>query len=265
MNDTLEHNRRSWTEESRQGDSSWCQPVTNDVIARARQGEWDVILTPMIPVPRSWFGDILGKNVLCLASGGGQQAPVLAAAGAIVTSIDLSDEQLAKDEMVALREGLDIKLVRGDMADLSCIEDGCFDLVFHPISNVFATDVRMVWRECARILRLSGRLLSGFMNPDYYLFDHNAIESGGSLLVSNRLPYSDIDDLDSNKLEEKRSRGDAFEFSHSLDEQIGGQIEAGFVIGGFYEDRWSDEATQLNPYMPTSMATLAIKENAGAA
>ena len=261
MEDIPDHNRKAWNEESRGGESRWCQPVDEQTIANARLGDWQVILTPTITVPRKWFGRVRGKRLLCLASGGGQQAPVLAAAGATVTSFDNSDEQLAQDRLVAMRESLDIELVRGDMADLSCFEDGAFDLIFHPVSNVFAQDVRSVWQESYRVLAASGRLLSGFMNPDFYLFDHDAIEAGEPLVVRNKLPYSDIDDLSPDRLNERREQRLPLEFSHSLDEQIGGQIDAGFMIAGFYEDRWSDEATSLNSYLPTSMATLAIKPN----
>ena len=77
----------------------------SSAVARAKIGEWEIILTPKLPVPREWFGDVRGKRILCLASGGGQQVPILAAAGANVVSFDLSDEQLAKDRMVAQREG----------------------------------------------------------------------------------------------------------------------------------------------------------------
>jgi len=259
MSEVLDHNRKSWNEQSRRGESRWCQPVQKDEIAKAREGIWEVILTPNISVPRSWFGDMQDKRVLCLASGGGQQAPILAAAGALVTSFDNSEEQLAKDELVAAREELDIALVQGDMADLSCFETEVFDLVFHPVSNVFAEDVWSVWKECFRVLKSPGRLLAGFMNPDFYLFDHDAIEAGGEIVVTNRLPYSDTRDLEHSRLEQRRARLEAFEFSHSLDDQIGGQIAAGFMISGFYEDRWSDEASPLNSFMPTSMATLAIK------
>src|SRR5512141_1215901 len=89
--DYLEHNRRVWNRQSR-GGCIWSQPVSPETIAQARAGEWSVILTPTNAVPRHWFGDIRGRRVLCLASGGGQQAPILAAAGARVTSYDLSDE-----------------------------------------------------------------------------------------------------------------------------------------------------------------------------
>lgn len=98
--------------------SAWAQPVGATTIAAARAGFWDVLLTPKTPVPKAWLSDIRGKNVLCLASGGGQQVPIFAAAGAVVVSFDLSDEQLRKDQLVAAREGLNIQCVRGDMANL---------------------------------------------------------------------------------------------------------------------------------------------------
>ena len=259
MVDIHRHNRDAWNAESRSGSSPWCQPVDECTIKMARNGHWKVILTPNRPVPPTWFDGLDGKNVLCLASGGGQQVPVLAAAGARVTSFDISREQLAKDELVATREGLDIELVQGDMTDISPFEAGRFDLIFHPVSNVFCSDVRVVWRECHRVLAIGGRLLAGFMNPAYFLFDHDSLEAGEPLLVRNRLPYSEPADLPATRLQQRLAKPQALEFSHSLDDQIGGQIDAGFVIAGLYEDSWTDEASRLNPYMPIFIATLALK------
>jgi SAM-dependent methyltransferase len=169
----IEHNRAAWNRESVQG-SEWSTPVSAEVIAAARAGNWSVILTPTHKVPGSWFGDLRGKQVLCLASGGGQQAPVLAAAGANVVSFDLSDEQLRKDRELAERNQLPLQCVRGDMADLGQLRDESFDLVFHPVSNVFVPELMPVWRECYRVLKPAGRLLAGMMNPCYFLFDHDA-------------------------------------------------------------------------------------------
>lgn len=261
--DVLEHNQQSWDAQSRRG-SDWCTPVDPETIARARSGDWSVILTPVKPVPPDWFGELAGKEVLCLASGGGQQAPTLAAAGARVTSFDFSSEQLAKDWAVAEREGLDLATVQGDMADLSLFLDESFDLIFHPVSNVFVPDVAAVWRECYRVLRPGGSLLAGFMNPDFYLFDHADLDRGGPLEVRRALPYSDLRDLSPEALAELLAEGTALEFSHSLDTQIGEQIAAGFAITGFYEDRWSDEATRLNPFMPTTLATRATRPSKAA-
>ena len=141
----------------------------------ARAGDWSVVLIGYEPVPRDWFpADLAGTAVLCLASGGGQQGPVLAAAGADVTVFDNSPRQLGRDQEVAARDGLDPKTIRtvlGDMRDLSAFADGCFDLVFNPVSNLFCPDLAPVWRECFRVLRPAGILLAGFMNPDLFIFD----------------------------------------------------------------------------------------------
>src|SRR5262249_39665032 len=159
--------------------------------AAARRGDWAIVLTPTRPVPRDWFGDLAGRNVLCLASGGGQQGPILAAAGARVVVLDQSPAQLQRDRDVAAREGLSLAAVEGDMRDLSRFADGSFDLVFHPVSNCFVPDVRPVWREAFRVLRPGGALLAGFSNPTLYVFD-DALANKGELVVRHAIPYSDL-------------------------------------------------------------------------
>ena len=257
--DILKHNRSAWDKQSADGESPWVRPVDANTIQAARNGHWTVILTPLIAVPNTWFANVKNKEILCLASGGGQQVPVLAAAGAKVTSFDNSAVQLEKDRLVANREGLSIATVQGDMADLSCFADAQFDLIFHPISNVFCEDIRPVWHECARVLRPGGRLLSGFMNPCFFLFDHDAIEQDGVPVVRFALPYSDTEDFPKDRLAQRIAANEAMEFSHSLDTQIGEQLRAGFMLADFYEDHWDDAASPLNRFMTTSMATLAIR------
>ncbi len=255
----LAHNRAAWNQESLEG-SRWTNPVDSEVISRARRGDWDLILTPLRAVPKDWLGELNGKRVLCLASGGGQQAPVLAALGANVVSFDLSEEQLLKDRLVADRDGLEIECMRGDMADLSRLQEESFDLIFHPTSNVFVPDVEVVWRECYRVLRPGGRLLAGFLNPSFFLFDHAEAGLSGNLIAQYRLPYSDVEQRGlSAKRKEEISQGAAFEFGHSLEVQLGGQMKAGFLLAGLYEDWWEEAATPLNRLSPTTVATLAIK------
>lgn len=254
----VEHSRASWNAQSKNG-SRWCKPVSEAEIKAARNGNWEVILTPNKNVPHDWFGSLKDKKILCLASGGGQQAPMLAAAGAEVTSFDNSDEQLAKDRFVADRDSLELRTVRGDMSDLSIFEDGYFDLIFHPVSNVFAENIVSVWRECFRVLNWEGRLLSGFMNPAFFLFDYEEAKQTGELKVKYSLPYSDLKNLDEAKLSNIVEEGIALEFGHTIEQQIGGQLNAGFIIAKLYEDYWDDESTLLNKYTPTYIATLAIK------
>ncbi len=261
--DILEHNRRAWNRESAAG-HRWSVPVTSDIIERARRGDWQVILTPDTSVPKDWFGRLAGKRVLCLASAGGQQAPVLAAAGAAVTSFDLSDEQLARDAFVAAREGLNIRIVRGDMRDLDAFASTSFDLIFHPISNVFVPDPAPVWRECARVLDDHGVLLAGIMNPAFYLFDHDEATRTGVLVARHALPYcEDLLDADLPKVSAERrvqlTEGAALEFSHSLQTQIGALLNAGFQLTALYEDHWRGASTPLDALMPTSIAFRAVR------
>jgi SAM-dependent methyltransferase len=255
--DVLRHNAIAWDAEC-DNEGQWSRPVSAEVIANASRGDWQVILTPNKPVPKDWFGDLKGRDVLCLASGGGQQGPILSAAGANVTVLDQSPKQLECDRLVAKRESLNIRLIRGDMADLSMLDDSSFDIVFHPCSNCFSPNVRSVWKESFRVLRTRGVLMSGFLNPLFYIFDRD-LDDRGQLVVRHSLPYSDLDRWKEEGLELKADKGENFEFGHLLADQIGGQIDAGFLIAGFYEDYWSDQATTLNKYTPTFIATLALK------
>lgn len=255
MLDVLAYNRGAWNHQVAIG-NRWTVPVGAQVIADARRGVWQVVLTPTKPVPATWFPDLKGLEVLCLASGGGQQAPILAAAGANVTVLDNSPAQLAQDQMVARSEGLTIDLVEGDMADLSAFPDGRFDLIFHPCSNCFAPLVRPVWKEAFRVLRPAGTLLAGFVNPVLYIFDDDLAEKG-SLIVKYSLPFSDLTSLTEEERQPYIDKNDPLVYGHTLEDQIGGQIDAGFALIGFYED--GNPGHELSKYMPTSIATRALK------
>ncbi len=252
--DVRVYNRKKWDRQVEIG-NPWTVPVRPEVIAAARMGEWSVLLTEQKSVPHEWFpADLHGVDILCLASGGGQQGPVLAAVGANVTVFDNSPRQLDQDKMVARREGLELVTVEGDMRDLSVFSDGSFDLVFHPVSNVFCPEVVPVWKEAFRVLRPGGSLLAGFGNPCIYIFDFPQSEQG-VFEVKYKLPF---DATQLSEEDRQREFGDdsPLEFSHSLEEQIGGQLEAGFVLTGLYEDM---QNSPLGKYMPAYIATRAVK------
>ena len=252
----LEHQSRAWDREVERG-SEWTRPVGPEVIEEARRGRWAVLLTEQKLVPREWFpAEMRGLEVLCLASGGGQQGPTLAAAGARVTVFDNSPAQLAQDAAVAEREGLDLQTFEGDMADLSRFADESFDLVFHPVSNCFASSVRPVWREAFRVLRRGGLLLAGFNNPAIYIFDLED-ERQHALEVKYKLPYSDVESLDDEGRARLLASGRPLEFSHTLADQLGGQLDAGFQLTGLYEDR--HRGLRVAEFMPTYVATRAVK------
>ena len=95
------------------------------------------------------------------------------------------------------------------------------------------------------------------MNPDLFIFDLDAMDNRGELIVLHSLPYSDLTHLP----EEERLRlfwPDApLEFGHTLADQIGGQLDAGFVLAGF--DEAPHHAQITSKYMPGYYATRALK------
>lgn len=256
MINPVKHNKLAWDKQV-QNKNKWTRPVSKRQVQQARSGKLRMVLTPVKPVPPEWFGDVKNKKVLCLASGGGQQGPLFAAAGAKVTVFDNSPAQLEKDALVADREGLSITLVQGDMKDLSAFKNNSFDLIFHPISNCFIDDVQPVWNECFRVLKKGGSLLSGFCNPLLFIFDFDAWDRNGKLKVRYKIPYSDLQQLPPAQLKKRINQLLPLEYGHSLQSQLGGQLKAGFVLTDLYEDNAGGEL--LDAYIDAFIATKAVK------
>ncbi len=252
---TRDYNRDAWNRLVEEK-NRWTLPVSSETIARARGGDWQLVLTPTRTVPREWYPSLQGTRVLCLAGGGGQQGPILAAAGAEVTVFDNSDRQLEQDRVVAARDGLSLRTVEGDMRDLGAFTDESFDFIFHPCSNCFVEDIRPVWREAFRVLARGGTLAAGFSNPLLYLFDP-ILEKTGVLQLKFRAPFSDLTSITAQ--EKTRYFGEGpLTFGHTLEDQIGGQLAAGFHLIGLYEDDWGGSEA-IDRHIRAFIATLALK------
>lgn len=246
-----EINSQMWNEWAASG-GEWSLPIRHEEFLKAKEGTVDLYLTPCRPVPKEWCIPLSGAKVLGLGSGGGQQCPLLAAQNANVTVFDFSDKQLELEKMVSEREGYSIELIKGDMSKLLPFKDCTIDMIFHPVSNCYVQDVIHVWRECYRVLKTGGVLLSGFANPSLYLFG----EGDQELEVVNKLPYDGLKNVSDNN-EEELVRNGGVQFSHSLETQIGGQIKAGFQLMDLYEDHHHKGI--LTQYMPCYIATKAVK------
>jgi len=206
----------------------WGKPISHEEYDKAVQGIWDVLLTPTKPVPHEWLADLKGKKVLGLASGGGQQMPIFAALGAQCTVLDYSSRQIESEKMVAQREGYDIRIIHADMTKRLPFQDEEFDLIFHPVSNCYVKDVKSIWKECFRVLKKGGYLLSGVDHYINYIVDSEEKE------IINYLPFDPTIHEEQRRQLEKDDCG--MQFSHTLEEQINGQLEAGFNLLSLYED-----------------------------
>lgn len=184
--------------------------------------------------PNNRLGDVAGKRVLCLASGGGQQSAAFALLGADVTVVDLSAEQLQRDREAAAHYNLHITTLQGDMRALSFLEPASFDIVCHPYSLNFVPDARVVFGQVARVLRVGGVYYFNCANP----FASGMVASdwtGQGYLL--RQPY--VDGAELTYADEPWVLGDTSpskpinrpkEYRHTLSTLINGLVEHGFVL-----------------------------------
>ena len=236
----------SWVKEGWE----WGRPISHEAYEDALQGKWDVLLTPTKPVPHHWFGELKGKKLLGLASGGGQQMPIFAALGAICTVLDYSENQCESEREVARREGYDITVIRADMTKPLPFEDESFDIIFHPVSNCYIEKVEPVFAECFRVLKKGGALIGGYDMGLNYVFDDDQKE------VKYSLPFNPL--KDEKLYEQSIKNNDGIQFSHTMEEQIGGQLKAGFILTHLYED--TDGYGNLHEHnVPTYAAIRSVK------
>ncbi|MDR1001362.1 MAG: aminotransferase class I/II-fold pyridoxal phosphate-dependent enzyme [Clostridiales bacterium] len=230
----------------------WGQEITREIYENAKRGSWDVLLTPTKPVPHEWFPPMEGAKVLGLACGGGQQMPIFTVLGAECTVLDYSEKMLAKDRLVAEREGYDIEIIKADMTKRLPFDDDAFDLIFHPISNCYISSesVHHVWRECFRVLKRGGILLAGLDNGFNFLFDTYE----RPLTVQNTYPFDPLKNPE--QMAKLIANDDGIQFSHGIDEQIGGQLAAGFRLTNVFDDL---DTADFGDY-PGYWATRAVKE-----
>ncbi len=228
----------------------WGTPISHEEYLKAKSGALNVLLTPIRFVPEGWFGELKGKKILGLASGGGQQMPIFVAHGANCTVLDYSLKQLEAEQIVAMREGYNIEIIRADMTKTLPFEDNSFDIVFHPVSNIYVEKVEPIFKEVYRVLKKGGIFLAGLDNGIGYMVD-NAEEQ-----IINSLPFNPLVNEEQMKQLEEEDAG--IQFSHTMEEQIGGQLKAGFILTDLLEDKNREgRLSELN--IPAYIITRAIK------
>lgn len=207
----------------------WTMCATPEQLQEARMGQLALHFYGQ-EIPAHWLGELRGKRVLCLAGAGGMQGPLLACAGAEVTVLDLSAGMLAKDREIARRENLSMRILKGNMCNLSLFEDGTFDLILNPPSLMYVPQPQQVFRECSRVLHKGGALIMAAPCPVNYLCDFISDENGGYYKAVHRMPFDAREHDDSGWVE----------YGHTMETYLGGLIECGFTINGYMESQMND-------------------------
>jgi len=211
-------NQRLWEEEVKKGCGFTIPWLDLDVslLRRYARGELESLPGPLACMsPPGVFADVEGKDVLCLASGGGQQSAVFGLLGAKVTVVDLAEGQLRGDRQAAAHYGYEITVFQADMRDMPCIGDGSFDVVFQADSMGYVPDVREVYAEVARVLRTDGIYRVKHYQPAVHFVSWD----GNAYCITK--PYAE-------RVERREDGG--IEFRHYMDDIFGGLPEAGFSL-----------------------------------
>ncbi|RAI82649.1 MULTISPECIES: class I SAM-dependent methyltransferase [Macrococcoides] len=257
MNQYVDFNQERWNNVSKKKGNAYSIPLSHEEFIYIKNNPIDVSLTIGKSVPNEWFTKAKGNKLLGLACGGGQQGPIFSAKGYDTTIMDFSEEQLNKDRMVAERENIIITTVQADMTRDFPFENETFDIIFCPVSNVYIEDLENMWKESYRVLKPGGLLMVGYLNPWVYMYDGDIVwdQPDKELLLKYKLPFN------SRQLEEDGNLiidpEYGYEFSHTLEEQIGGQLKAGFAMIDFYESK--DVRNRLTKYGSDYIANLSIK------
>jgi len=180
-------NRRFWEKMVREGCGYTIPWLDLDIslLRRYAEGKLKCLPEPLTCMfPSSLLANVDGKDVLCLASGGGQQSAVFGLLGADVTVVDLTEGQLVGDRKAAAHYGYDVTVFQADMRDLAGLVDDSFDVVFQGPSIAYVPDVREVYYEVSRVLRSGGLYRVSVGNPATTLVEWN----GEAYWISQ--PYS---------------------------------------------------------------------------
>ena len=141
---------------------------------------------------------------------------------------------------------------------VSSFKDDSFDMIFNPVSNCYIEDISLMWKECARVIREGGILMTAYVKEEHFMFEPD-FTNEKHLIARHALSFNPLKDLSEEQLKAKKEAHEPLVFSHSLTEQIGGIIKAGFEITDIFED--CDGGGLFDKYMNSYVAVRAIKRS----
>jgi ubiquinone/menaquinone biosynthesis C-methylase UbiE len=202
----------------------------------------DELRNPLPAIDTSgWLGSsIRGWNVLCLAAGGGRHSALYHAAGAIVTVVDISDGMLELDRRVAQELKFNVRLIQSSMSSMPSLKDDEFDLVIQPVSTCYVSDVGVVFREVARVLKPNGLYISQHKQPASLQGTLVPVQGRYAMDTEIGKPANPVPVSQPSPLREPG----AIEMAHPLESILGGICRSGMVI----ED--VSEPDHTNPISP---------------
>jgi len=221
-NQEHEANRRRWDA----GSERWARGADSRGLWQRCPTEPTLVLSPK---ELAYLANVRGKRVAVLGSGDNQVVFALAGLGAVVTSVDISQNQLDVAERRADELGLSVSFLRADVTDLSKLNSGSFDIVYtggHVA--VWVSDIETYYAEAGRILCAEGL----FIIAEYHPFRRIWQESTDQLTVESsyfeRGPFEY--DVTEEILRPKPGTMKSYEFHWTISDHINAVLKSGCCL-----------------------------------
>ncbi|MCA9918366.1 MAG: class I SAM-dependent methyltransferase [Anaerolineales bacterium] len=235
-----EANQKLWEAEVQKG-GGYTQPwldLDRELLDAWLNGRLQPIPYPLYELyPSSFMQNVAGKEVLCLATGGGQQSAIFGLLGAHVTVADLTQGQLDGDETAASHYNYPVTTVQADMRDLSALPRHAYDLVFQADSLAYVPNVRQVYAQVSQVLRPGGMYRVKHSQPAV----HRTAWNGTAYEIA--APYAET-------IQHRDDGG--IEFRHHLDDIFNGLLDNGFTIQRVHESPYAQQTDHLAHAAPGS-------------
>jgi SAM-dependent methyltransferase len=188
---------------------------------------------------------IKGQRVLALAGGGGWHPVLFAELGADTTVLDISARQLKTVRELARARDVKVRLLQGDMRDLSAFADGSFDIVWHSHSIVFVPDAARVIAEVGRVLAPGGVYRASTMHPVtlrmYGTWTGTGWRFRQSYFEDGAIPFDDP----TWEFKDVKVEAPTLEYGHRISDLINACADSGLMVDGFWETTPGEISTQV--------------------
>lgn len=166
------------------------------------------------------LGDLKGKKILEIGCGGAQCGIAMAKQGAIVTGIDISNEQLKFAKNLAEKNKVKIKFYQGDIKSLCQIKSNTQDIVFSAWALHYVDNLEKCFKEAYRVLKKQGIFVFSLDHP----FFRTTIKTKESYFKTGK--YVEVFSDKSKKF---------VAYTHTIEELFNNLIKAGFIVEALIE------------------------------
>lgn len=211
----------------------------------------------VLPTLLALVGDPAGMTVCDIACGQGFVSRALAARGARVTGIDISDRMLELARAYGARESQTVRYLHDDAQTLATLPAGAFDLATCGMALMNVPDLAAAFRAAHRILRPGGRYVFIITHPCFQTPHARWVETDDGRQARQVSDYFDEGFWTAQRADDVRSRQG--EYHRTLGTYLNTLTDSGFILEGIAEPRAGGRSAARYPGRAHIPAFLGVR------